>query len=386
MKKKIVVLGVGMVGLAITRDLAKKNNVLAVDINRKNLSKLRKFKNIEIRNIDLSKVINIKTVIESADLVINAVPGFMGYKTLKTVISAGKNVIDIAFSPEDTLALDALAKENKIVAVVDCGVAPGMSNAILGYHNAKMEVEDFTCYVGGLPKVRTLPFQYKAPFSPIDVIEEYIRPVRYVKNHRIITKPALSDPELIEFEKLGTLEAFNTDGLRSLIQTMKIINMKEKTLRYPGHLDQIKCLQEYGFFQTKRIEIGEKKIKPVDLTTKLLTSKWELKEGESDLTVMKIIISGIEKKKRVQYVYDLYDEYDIDSGITSMARTTGYFCTAVAELVLSGYYDHIGVSPPELIGAHKNSLKKILKYQTDRNIIYKVQKKKKYSKLKRSAH
>ena len=80
-----------------------------------------------------------------------------------------------------------------------------------------MKIDSFECVVGGLPKIRTLPFEYKAPFSPIDVIEEYTRPARFIENGHIVIKPALSDAELIDFEKTGTLESFNTDGLRSIL-------------------------------------------------------------------------------------------------------------------------------------------------------------------------
>ena len=122
-----------------------------------------------------------------------AVPGFMGYKMMKDVIEAGKNIVDISFYPEDPFVLNELAKEKGVVAVMDCGVAPGMGNIILGHHNNTMEVIDYECLVGGLPEKREWPFEYQAVFSPIDVIEEYVRPARFVKGSKMITKEALSD-------------------------------------------------------------------------------------------------------------------------------------------------------------------------------------------------
>jgi len=229
--------------------------------------------------------------------------------------------------------------------------------------------------VGGLPQARSLPFQYKAPFSPIDVIEEYTRPARFVENGKTVIKPALSDSELIEFEDIGTLEAFNTDGLRSLIKTMNIPNMKEKTLRYPGYIDQIKLLRDYGFFQTDEVEIEGKIIRPIDMTSKLLISKWKLEDDEPELTVMKIIVSGIENNKEVKYTYELFDKYDATTQTSSMARTTGYSCTSAVELVLNNDFTDKGLFPPEFLGAKDNCLKKMLAYQQDRNIIYKVTRK-----------
>src|SRR5690606_20547210 len=137
-----------------------------------------------------------------------------------------------------------------------------------------------------------------AGFSPVDVIEEYIRPARYIENGKLVTRPALSDPEFINFDEVGTLEAFNSDGLRTLAQTLNVPNMKEKTLRYPGHIEKILVLRESRFFSNEEIEISGVKIKPVDLTSKLLFSMWELKEGDEEFTVVKIIIEGEKDKKK----------------------------------------------------------------------------------------
>ncbi|MCX6295348.1 MAG: saccharopine dehydrogenase NADP-binding domain-containing protein, partial [Bacteroidetes bacterium] len=244
--KKIIVLGAGMVGSAIAIDLAKKYFVTVADLNENALEKL-KGKNSQITMLQLNakdKKLLI-AAITPFDIVVCAVPGFMGYETLKTILETGKNVVDISFFPENALDLDALAKQKGVTAIVDCGVAPGMDNIILGYYNEKMNLTDFECLVGGLPKVKKWPFNYKAPFSPIDVIEEYTRPARYVENGEIITKPAMSDIEHIEMDGVGTLETFNSDGLRSIIFTMPHIkNMKEKTMRYPGHIEKVLALRD----------------------------------------------------------------------------------------------------------------------------------------------
>ena len=186
-------------------------------------------------------------------------------------------MVDISFFPENALGLDELAKENQVTAIVDCGVAPGMSNLILGYHNERMTINNFECLVGGLPLKRVYPFEYKAPFSPIDVLEEYTRPARYVENSHILTKPALSDAELIDFEKVGTLESFNTDGLRSILFTMgHIPNMKEKTLRYPGHISLMQGLIKAGFLKSEPINLKGQSISPLQFTSALLFDQWKL--------------------------------------------------------------------------------------------------------------
>ena len=228
--KNIIVLGAGMVGSAIAIDLSKTHNVSLTDLNQDALIKAsQKCSNLETFLLDVTKKLTLQETIKDFDLVVCAVPGFLGFETLKSIIEAEMNVVDISFFSENSLELDALAKEKNITAIVDCGVAPGMDNIILGHYNKKMKLTDFECLVGGLPKVKKWPFCYKAPFSPVDVIEEYTRPARYIENGEMITREALTDCEYIEFQGVGTLESFNSDGLRSIMFTMPHIkNMKDE--------------------------------------------------------------------------------------------------------------------------------------------------------------
>ena len=367
--KKIIVLGAGRVGSAIALDLAKKHNVTAVDIN---IDRLDYFsgENIKTKSINLTDKNSLTNRISGFDLVINAVPGSLGYETLKTVIEAGKNVVDITFFERDPFTLDQLAKQKNVTAIVDCGIAPGMSHVILGYYNQIMKVEEFSFYVGGLPFKRTYPFQYKAPFSPSDVIEIYTRPARVVENGKIISKPAISDIELIDFEPVGTLEAFNTDGLRTLLKTMNITNMKEKTLRYPGHVDYMQVLRNCGFFSEKEIKVGNYNIRPIDVTSKLLFPIWHLNPGEDEFTIMRVVIKGNSGNQKREIIYNLFDRYDRITKTSSMARTTGYTCTAAANLILEEKFSRKGICPPEYLGEDKSNFNFIISYLKDRGINY----------------
>jgi lysine 6-dehydrogenase len=248
----IIVLGAGMVGSAMAGDLSNKHCVTIADLSIDRLNHIKeKYSNINILQIDVCDKTNLLDTLTNFDFVVCAVPGFLGFQTIKTVIEAGKNVVDISFFPENALELDTLAKAKGVTAIVDCGVAPGLHNIILGHYNEILKLTDFETLVGGLPKVKKWPFNYKAPFSPIDVIEEYTRPARYVENGNIIIREALTDCEFVNFDKVGTLESFNSDGLRSILFTMPHIkNMKEKTLRYPGHVEYVRVLKDSGFFRS----------------------------------------------------------------------------------------------------------------------------------------
>lgn len=362
----IAVLGAGMVGRAIALDLATVFDVTSFDVSEQNLQLLQS-KSTKLKTVvaDLQNTAGYSSLLQPFDLVVTAVPGFMGFETLKAVINAGKNVADISFFPEDALQLDALAKEKNVTAIVDCGVAPGMSNWIIGRYNAEMKIDSFEIYVGGLPLHPQPPFFYKAPFSPVDVIEEYTRPARLKENGVIVTKPALTDRKMMNFDGVGTLEAFNTDGLRSLLFTMPHIPTQiEQTLRYRGHIDLIIALKQSGFFSEEKIMVDDKELSPLQFTSKLLINEWKLGETEEELTVMKVIVHG--EGKTIEY--NLLDKFDAATQTSSMARTTGYTCTAAVHLLANNMVTKKGVFPPELVGDDKNAFDFVLNYLQERNV------------------
>ncbi|MBN2383087.1 saccharopine dehydrogenase NADP-binding domain-containing protein [bacterium] len=371
---KIIVLGAGLVGGPMVADLAREADfeISCADINSQSLEKLKRA-HPSIRTIqqDLSSPDRVERLVSDSDIVLNAVPGFLGYQTLQSIIRSGKNVVDICFSAEDPFQLDDLAREKGVVALVDCGVAPGMSNVLIGYvHHQLDQTEQAEIYVGGLPQTRIWPWEYRAVFSPIDVIEEYTRPARLVENGQLVTRSALSEPEYLVFPEVGTLEAFNSDGLRTLAQTIPARNMKEKTLRYPGHIDKIKILREVGFFSKEPITVGSTTVCPLDVTAKLLFPLWKLEPGEIDLTVMRVLVKGVTNGQSVRYTYDLIDRYDPETQVHSMARTTGYTATVAVRMLAKGLYDRIGISPPEFIGQHKQCVEFLLKGLAERGVVY----------------
>lgn len=370
---KIIVLGAGLVGGPIAIDLAKDAGfeVTVVDINPSKFDNLPA--NLGIKKIqqDLSDPSVIKKLVKDYDFVISAVPGFLGYQTLKATIEAKKNVVDIAFMPEDPSDLDVIAYENNVVAIVDCGVAPGMSNILMGYaHHQLTETLDAIIYCGGLPEKRIWPWEYKAVFSPIDVVEEYTRPVRLIADGEEIVKPALCDLEQIEFPGIGTLEAFLSDGLRSLVYTIKARNLQEKTLRYPGHIDKIKVLKASGFLDKDEIDIRGNRIRAIDFTTDLLFKNWKLDSKEHDFTIMKVIVEGIKDNKKVKYTFEMFDRYDETTGTHSMARTTGYTATSVVRLLKKGIFKEKGLIFPEFLGMDENFVLALIDELKKKNIHY----------------
>ena len=177
----------------IARDLSENYEVNVADNNESILEELHKKFGLKTTIIDVTNFDDLRNTVEKFDLVINAVPGNMGFKVLKSVIKCQKNVVDISFFPEDPILLKDLAFEKDVTAIVDCGVAPGLCNIILGHESQRQEIESYQCFVGGLPFDKNPPFNYKAPFSPSDVIEEYTRPVRTRRTFLSAGHPVCSD-------------------------------------------------------------------------------------------------------------------------------------------------------------------------------------------------
>jgi lysine 6-dehydrogenase len=370
---RVVVLGAGLVGGAIARDLARGGefDVTAVDASEAALARVGGVPGISTACTDLAAPGAVRRAIDGSDLVVGAVPGHMGFATLRDVVECGKPTVDISFFPEDPFALDALAKARGVPALVDFGIAPGCSNLILGRMESEFDVvERFVCLVGGLPMVRTWPWEYKAGFSPADVLEEYTRPARYVGNGQVVTVAALSEPELVDFRGVGTLEAFNTDGLRTLLSTMKVPFMQEKTMRYPGHIEKIRVLRESGFFGTEPVEVAGVEIRPLQLTSRLLFPLWHLEDGEEDLTALRVCVEGVREGRRVRRTFELVDRYDPATRTTSMARTTGYTCTAGVRLLARGMFGRPGISPPEYVGRDRGCYNFVMAELGERGVVF----------------
>lgn len=347
-----VVLGAGMVGSLIARDLASDGDwtVTVVDRDAAALERVREASGdrIAVRPADCSDPAAIGAAVEGADVVCGALASRLGFATLRTIIDAGKPYCDISFMPEDALELDALARERGVTAVVDCGVAPGMSNLLAGEAVRQLDRTDtIRILVGGLPRLRHKPWEYKAGFAPSDVIEEYVRPARIVQGGRTVVREPLSEIEPVDVPGVGTLEAFLTDGLRSLTRTLEVPDMVEKTMRWPGHADLMRALRDTGFFGEEPIEVGGVRVSPLALTSALLFPKWTFGPGEGDITVMRVEAGGTAGGRPVHLRWDLHDEHDAATDTRSMSRTTGFPCAIVARMLAAGRLRHPGVLPPE---------------------------------------
>lgn len=353
-----------MVGAAMAMDLAAEADleVTVADRDADRLQTLAARFGVATVQADLGDPDRLRKLAGQADVILGALSSVIGLQSLQAVLEAGRDYVDISFMPEDPTTLHALAQERGACAVVDCGVAPGLSNMLCGFAAASMQpCEKLRIFVGGLPAERSWPYEYRAGFAPSDVIEEYVRPARQVENGKVVVYPALSGVERLEFPDLGTLEAFHTDGLRSLIQSLEVPDMQEKTMRYPGHAALMESFRETGLFSPKEIQLPSgDKVTPLEMTSTLMFPKWEFQPGEVDITVLRVQAQGVSQGRQIQWQWDLHDRMDPTTGFRSMSRTTAFPATAMARLLLSKKWHRPGVHPPEIPAQETGVMEEIL--------------------------
>jgi len=361
----IAVIGTGMVGRLIAVELSKKYQVCAIDNDANNLSKLAKYNNrIVTKKIDIRNEPFLDSL-EDAEIVINCVPGFMGFETSKKILEK-KTCVDISFMPEDCNELNTTSEKAKTALYPDAGVAPGLSNIIVGNLITKQKVDEIKIMVGGLPIEKNPPWNYKAPFSPIDVIEEYTRPARIKKNGTIETVEPLTGLINFEFENVGKLEAFLTDGLRTLLTTeltKDISTLLEYTIRYPGHSKRISNLIEDGKLNDTVKTINGKLTSQREITCKELFKEWKLTENDKEFTLLVITAKTREGEEISCIVYDEWRD-----GWSSMSRTTGLTACAITNLIIDKKLTKIGVVTPEDLGTNQAFFDYIINYLKERKI------------------
>lgn len=368
--KRVLILGSGMMGKTIARDLCKDFKVTAVDKNIDSLKNLVEFCDNEIEDSLFFNILNKKEdsikLIKGFDIIVGTLPGSIGYKVAGLVLEAGKDYVDISFAPEDLRTLNNLAIQNGARCIIDFGVAPGLSHLVFGHcESIYKRIEEYFIYVGGLVPNSKSVWNYKTPFSPADVIEEYIRPARFIRNGKVQTLPALS--ELVEIDISGTgiakLEAFLTDGVRTLLDKKGVDSIIEKTIRPRGYCDKIKLLMDSGFFDLEKID----GIVPKEITEKILLNKWKMKDEDRDMTVMKLHVIAEDYlnnlENRTYYLIDMHDGKN-----TSMARTTGFMCAAGVRLIAHGLWSDVGVFAPEKIGMKKECFEFIIEELSERGV------------------
>ena len=371
---KAVQIGGGLVGQVIVADMMKDFEVTVVDSDADVLDEVeRKCPGVRTALASATDAARLAPILEGVDIVTAGVPGRFGFEMMKTVIELGKNLVDISFMAEDFYDLDDLAREKGVTVIPDMGVAPGMSNFLTGRGASLLdEVEDAFIFVGGIPVKAVPPFNYQVTWSPKDCIEEFIRPVTIVKDYRQEVVEATSGLHLRDVPGVGALEAFYTDGLRSLARNIRARNLGEMTLRWPGHVEQMRLLRSMGLFEETPRILGGREVVPLVVAADLLFPMWKMEpeKGDRDLTVMEVEVRGFKGRDEVTHSWRLLDYFDEMTWNTSMSRCTGCSCAIFARAVASGLVKRKGVLPAEELASNDTLYAYVLEEQKKRRIKY----------------
>jgi len=374
---KGLVVGCGKVGSEIARDLAATSGfseVVVADAVPSNLDKVKNLRNVKTVKASLAQRPVIKRLMHHADVVCGALPGRIGFGLLEQAVDEGKNIVDISYTPKNPLLLNRRALSNGCTVVPQCGVAPGFTNMCVGDASQKMDrMNRVRVFVGGIPEKPEPPLNYRIVFSLDDVVNEYTRPVRIIENGTGKTVEPLSGRGLMNFPGVGKLEYFLTDGLGSLPQTFpRVREMKELTLRYPGHAEIIDALRRLGFFSRKRVRLEGLSVEPRRLSLEVLRKALAAGTPE-DVLVLRVEVEGVNKGGRVMMSYSVVDRYDTRRSVSAMARTTAYPCTSIAILLAKGVLTQKGVVPPEKIARDPRLFRFVLARLRERGVRVRTQ-------------
>ncbi len=320
----IIALGCGLVGKFVVTKLSSLGYKIHV-VDLVIPSEIKENSEISCEEGDVFQIVND---LPKAKVILNLLPGSIGETIRPILISQGNDIIDLAFTETEPSVHHQHALNNNCTLIWDVGIAPGLSNMIIKKeYNTDSQIKDVSIKVGGNPAKPDNDWSYMAPFSPSDVIEEYTRPARIIENGKIKIVEPLTDLHSINVSNFGMMEAFLTDGLRSLLDSKMAENMREYTVRWPGHIQKWIASKD-------------------SLNDEELIESWKFDHARDEFTWMEIKISYDE----YQVIWEIVDK-GLD-GASSMARTTGLVTIACAMDLLESstnefkWFDY-GVLAPE---------------------------------------
>ncbi|MGB9977432.1 saccharopine dehydrogenase family protein [Thermovenabulum sp.] len=356
---KAIVLGAGKIGRVIAQDLIKSNlfeKLTIADISNEVIDEALKFigdGRVDGVILDASKYENIAKAMQGYDIAIGALLHKYALDGIKAAIENKINYVDLVGSyPEKRLVLDDDAKKSNVTIIPGCGVAPGLGNILIGYGTTFFdELEYGKIIVGGLPLHKDSPLEYKIVYAIQSVFGIIDRKSKVLINGEVVEEETFSNLEYIEFPSpLGKCEAFLTDGLSYSIYTMKdkgFKRLEEKSVRYPGYVDKVKFLIQCGLLDNEPVNFKGQQISPREFVLSILEPKMRL-GNDIDITVLRVEITGKREDKKQKLVFDMMDFRDQKTGITSMARTTGYPCSIAVQMIVRGIINEKGIIPPEI--------------------------------------
>jgi len=359
---KVVVLGAGLMGKEVARDLIKNSKVERVFLGDIDVSLAQNFVDslntdkIEVVELHAERDDSLMEVISKGNIVVNALFYSFNERVARAAIAAGVHSVDlgghIGGVTEKILDLDEEAKAKGVTIIPDLGVAPGMVNILAGYGASKLdEVESIKLFVGGIPTEPKPPLHYTRVFSLDGVFDHYTEPSKVILKGKLQEVPSLSGVEPIYFKDFGVLEAFYTSGgISTLDKTFPNVQTLEyKTIRYKGHAEKFKLLADLGFLDSSnKVEVEDQEVSVRPVVREALKKKLEL-GTKPDAVLLRVIVAGEKAQQQVTYEFEMVVRKDMTINETAMARATANTISVVAQMIGEDKITERGVFAPESI-------------------------------------
>jgi lysine 6-dehydrogenase len=338
-----LVLGAGIVGRAAVWDLVRRgHHVTVADQDRVATAAAAHF-GAEAIEVDVTDRAAVEEALAGHDVVVSAVPYRFGVDLAEAAIATGTHYLDFGGNPtvvKAQLALDETARRAGVAVVPDCGLAPGLADALAEDFIAAAEpgpIDTVQMRVGALPARPTGALGYQLAFSPAGLVNEYAEPCEVIEDGVATTVQPLSRFESVEWEGWGPLEAFSTAGGTSSMcadHAGRVDRLEYKTLRYPGHGQIFRALLELGMFSERPRRIDGVEIAPRQVLVEALARN--LPARQPDVVLLRVWIEQAGRIEGLEIV-------DRDDGrFSALARTTAFPATALADLVARGTIDLTG--------------------------------------------
>jgi saccharopine dehydrogenase-like NADP-dependent oxidoreductase len=353
-----LVLGAGKMGVALARDLLESspdNIVTLVDINPLQLEKAGRLvasPRLEFRQADMEIEEQREILFKNKDIVLNALLHRHSLPALETAVRGAAHFVDLAGeAPLARMSFDQVARDNGVTVLSGMGLSPGITNVLVGRAVHLLEETDrVLIYCGGNPVRPRPPLDYRIVYAIDSLINFYQRPALIIRQGQVEEVGPLTGLEPIGFPPgFPEMECFFTDGLSSLLHTMKGKihgDLYEKTVRHRGHAQGIRTLRECGFFSIDPVRVGDQNVIPRQVSEALLEERMKLGD-EKDVTLLRIVISGKKSGVPQTHTFEMIDISDSEKIFSSMARTTSYPASIAAQMIVSGQVSARGVVFPE---------------------------------------
>jgi lysine 6-dehydrogenase len=356
---KLAVIGAGLMGQAALYDLAQVEGIdqLAVfDIVKdRALDVSRRFTGgrAEARQLDASREDQVAAALKGFDAAVACTTYQHNAGLTRAAITAGCHLVDLGGNNDvvsEQLKLSPEAVKAGIIAIPDCGLAPGMVSLMVADGVERLDqVKAARIRVGGLPQSPRPPLNYQIVFSVEGLINEYWEPCLILEGGRRQTVNPMTGLEKLEFDGIGELEAFSTSGGSSTLPDTyenKIDFLDYKTIRYPGHCILVRAMLELGLASRKPVEIDGQPVEPRAIFRSVLSRA--LGFNDVDMVLVRVIVEGEKDGKPRTITYEIVDRQDSKTGLSAMMRCTAFPAAIIAHLAASGQITARGVLPQEV--------------------------------------